>query len=191
MRLDRLIAASFSKSEAQAYRNASADRGQTDPLGSVGTTVLQDFLPVPEACAMMSAVYATRMRVALDAPAYVVAGSLFADGTRVFGGDRVLTGADFDTSNSSWDGHVWLMLGGYVADVSLMRTVKSGHAPPALSALAAREFSPNAGLVIVRWSDARKSGLTYSPSYVLTENQVATLSRSAGEVLPQIRPSQS
>jgi len=43
----------------------------------------------------------------------------------------------------------------------------------------AREFGPTAGLLIVKWRDAPLSGLGYSPQYVLSDEQAATLDRSA------------
>ncbi len=184
MRLDRLIAASHSPDAARAFRAYAPGAVEKDHLASVGGTVLRDFLPLPGACTLLSAVYATRLRSVIDGPVHVVAGDLSADGVRVFGNGQPIDRAIFSQTNLSWDGHVWVMLGGYVADVSLFRTARSKGSPPALAALVSREFGPHTGLVVVKWRDAPLSGLAYSPRYVLTDEQIATLDRSACAVLP-------
>lgn len=71
------------------------------------------------------------------------------------------------------------MFGPYVADVSIFRTAYSSQAPGLLAAHVRQEFGNGRGLLVVRWSDAPKSGLRYSPQYVLTESQVSGLVRGA------------
>ena len=127
----------------------------------------------------MSAVYATRLRLAGLGPAYVVAGTLAVMGQRIFGDGHPIDGKIFDESNSDWDGHAWVMFGPLIADISLFRTAYSAQSPRLLANHVRHEFGSGRGLLIVRWSDAPKSGLHYSPQYVLAETQVDALARGA------------
>ncbi|WP_132833820.1 hypothetical protein [Sphingomonas sp. PP-CC-3G-468] len=177
--MDKLIAATHGRDAARAYRSYVLQPHQRDRAGEIGQDVLRYFARVAGACTGLSAVYATALRGIASLPAYVVAGSLSADGARVFGNDKPVDGKrDFADSNLSWDGHVWVMIGDYVADISIGWTARFGG-PSALTTTVAREFGPTAGLLIVKWRDAPLSGLVYSPQYVLSDEQVATLDSSA------------
>lgn len=185
MRIDKLIAATHGKSAARDHRHYVPPRSDLERAGSIGRDVLGHFERIAGACSGLSAVYATDLSRIAGLTAYVVAGSLFADGLRVFGDGRPFNGtAVFSTSDMSWDGHVWVMIGPYVADISIGWTARLAGPPP-LASLVSREMGPKAGLMIVRWQDAPLSGLTYSPQYVLTADQVAVLDHSARTVFPQ------
>lgn len=104
--------------------------------------------------------------------------------TRVFGSDDELDGKSrFSKSDPSWDGHAWIALGDYVADVSLFRTARSGKSLPALASHVATEFGPKAGLMICEERDVEKSGLRYEARYVLTQDQVDGLARGALQMI--------
>lgn len=179
MRMDKLIAASHGQDAARSFRSYALSRHDRDRAGEIGQGVLGYFQRIAGACTGLSAVYASALRGMADLPAYVVAGTLTADGVKVFGDGKPFDGAKvFSKTDMSWDGHVWVMIGDYVADISLGWTARMAG-PPALASAVSREMGPNAGLLIVRWSDAPLSGLVYSPQYVLTDNQVATLDHSA------------
>ena len=176
----KLIASCRSRKEAQAYKAFVPTKDDVGRLGEIGREVLQHLPPEAGACALMSAVYAARLQSVGLAPAYVAAGSLLVQGQRVFGDGRPFDGAKaFSESNSDWDGHAWVMFGPYVADVSIFRTAYSSQAPRLLAAHVRQEFGNGRGLLVVRWSDAPKSGLHYLSQYVLTESQVSGLVRGA------------
>lgn len=185
MRMDRLIQATHTRADAQTFQRHVVSENDKSVLAEVGATVLAAYKPVAGACTLLSAAYASLMHAATASPVHVVAGNLFADGVRVFGGDLPVTRRTFERSDLSWDGHAWVMLGNYVADISLCRTARSPACPAALSVLAAREFGPKTGLVILKSQDAALSGLRYSPRFVLPRNQVETLARSAQLALPR------
>jgi hypothetical protein len=185
MRIDKLIAATHGKAAARAHRHYTPPRSDIERAGIIGRDVLSQFDRIAGACSGLSAMYATDLGRMAGFKAYVVAGTLFADGHRVFGNGKPFDGkAVFSTSNMSWDGHVWVMIGPYVADISIGWTARLGGAAP-LAALVHREMGPNAGLIIMKWQDAPLSGLTYSPQYVLTDDQVEILNHSARTVFPK------
>lgn len=179
MRLDKLIAATHGQAEARAHRTYAATRSELQQAADIGREVLRYFAPLAGACTGLSAVYAAALKGVGSLPAYVVAGSLSADGRRVFGDGKPLDGrAIFSQSDPSWDGHVWVMIGDYIADISIGWTGRFGG-PAALAAVVSREMGAHASLMIVKWRDAPLSGLSYSPQYVLTDDQVAVLDHSA------------
>jgi len=185
MRIDKLIAATHGKSAARAHRHYILDRSGIEQAADVGRGVLGEFDQIAGACTGLSAVYARDLNQVAGFTAYVVAGTLAADGRRVFGDGGPFDGkAVFSASNMSWDGHVWVMIGPYIADISIGWTARFGGPAP-LASLVSREMGPNAGLMIVKWQDAPLSGLIYSPQYVLTDDQVAVLDHSTRTVFPK------
>jgi hypothetical protein len=154
-------------------------------LAAVGHDVLVVCRPMPGACIMMSALYAFRLREKYGEPADVVAGSLFVGSSRVFGADGDFDGECFSRTSLDWDGHAWVTLAGFLADVSVFRTAYSSGSPPALAAHVRAEFGTGKGLFICRIGDEAKSGLGYEPLYVLRREQVETLARGALAMLSQ------
>jgi len=178
MRLEKLITNTHSSEKAEAYKAFAPTADELRAFKKIGREALEIIAPIAGACAMMSAAYVARVEHVLKLPAYVVAGSLKIRDTYVFGDGRAFDGVKaFSESNSSWDGHAWVMLGPYVADISIFRTAYSENAHPLLAAHVRREFGDNAGLMVVRWSDAPLSGLYYAPQYVLSDQQVTNLFR--------------
>jgi hypothetical protein len=176
--LKSLIADSFSADAAEAWARFVPNEAELRTLAETGRELLSMFPVMPAACVMMSAFYALRLEKVRAAPAYVVAGSLFAGEKRVFGEDRAINGRErFSQSDLSWDGHAWLVTGDLMADVSMFRTAYSKASPPVLAAHVIREFGAGKGLFICRIGDAIKSGLRYEPEYVLTQDQVDALGR--------------
>jgi hypothetical protein len=183
--MDKLIAGTHGQSAARAYRTYSLSLPDREEAGQIGQGVLAYFDRIAGACTGLSAVYASALKGMAGLPAYVVAGSLTADGAKIFGDGKPFDGkALFSQSNPSWDGHVWVMIGDYVADISIGWTARFGG-PPKLASVIEREMGPRAGLLIVKWRDAPLSGLTYSPQYVLSDDQVAILDHSAKTVFPK------
>jgi hypothetical protein len=84
---------------------------QLDAVAEVGRDILDRLAPRAAACAPMSAVYAMRLQNIANVQCYVVAGSLRIGNTYVFGDGRPL----LSESNSSWDGHAWVVIGSHLA----------------------------------------------------------------------------
>ena len=172
MKVDQLIAASFTTTDAKAWRTFVPTSRQLDIVAKVGRDVLRHLRPIAAACVSMSVVYAAHLRRTAGIPSYVVAGSLRVGNVYVFGDGKAFDGRKvLSRSNSDWDGHAWVMVGNYLADVSIFRTVYSGKAHPVLTEHVRREFGDGHGLLICKHSAAPLSGLYYQPQYVLTEAQ--------------------
>ena len=186
MTIAELVAMSYSPAEAAALESYVYGDAARDALAQAGREVLADYLPLPGACALMSAVYAEAIKTRSDMPAYVVAGTLDVDGQRVFGRTPLSKGpTPFLRNDLDWDGHMWVMVGDRIADISLLRTTKSAKGHPALKRVAAREFGPSTGLVIWSITDAREAGLYYRPGYVLTPAEVEGLANGGRATLPR------
>jgi hypothetical protein len=180
MKLEKLIAASYSAEAAKAWKAYLPSDADKRKLEAIGLDLLKNLPPIPGTCALMSAVYAARMQSVATAPVYVVAGTLSVRGVAVFGDGRPFDGKSvFSESTSSWDGHAWVMLGYYVADVSIFRTAYSAGSPPLLATHVRQEFGQGRGLLIIKWHDAPLSGLNYAPQYVVTDDQITGLCRGA------------
>ena len=113
-------------------------------------------------------------------------GKLYADDVRVFGTARSFPEAamPFLRTDLDWDGHMWVAIGEYLADISLLVTARSPGASAALSALVAREFGPDDRLMIAKAADLQAIGLVYVPEYALTPEEVDALARGAEAYLP-------
>ena len=185
--LPDLIAATYSPEAATAFAACTLSDAGRSALAHVGTGLMRRFTPVPRACCAMGAVYAAALRSAVEEPAYLVAGALYADGVRVFGAaDSGLGEAmPFLRTDLDWDGHMWVAIGEYLADISLLVTGRSAGAAEALRALVAREFEPDDRLMIAKAADIRGFGLDYRPDYALTPEEVDALARGAEAWLPQ------
>jgi hypothetical protein len=184
MEVHELIAKSFSPAEADAYRSFTPADIDLIVLQETGREVLHRLRPQPGACVLMSVTYAIWLGKRIAAPAYVVVGSLFVKDKRIFGEDGEINGAErFSRSDFSWDGHAWVVLGSYIAEISLFRTAYSPQSPRLLARHILNRFGKGRGLCI--WKDAaaaEKDGLRYIPQYVLTEEQMAALYRGAEKV---------
>ena len=185
--LPALIAATHSPEAATAFASCTLSPAGRSALAHVGTGLMRRFPPVPRACCAMSAVYAAALRSAAEEPAYLVAGGLYADGVRVFGaaGACLAEAMPFLRDDLDWDGHMWVVVGEYLADITLIVTARSPGAADALSALVSREFAADSRLMIAKAADIGSLGLEYRPEYVLTPEEVDALARGAEAWLPQ------
>lgn len=154
---------------------------QDDPelaaLADVGRDVLMAFPVVPGACMMMSALYARGLRDRGHEDAQLVAGSLTIEGISVFGA-RGLKGTPLRT-NLDWDGHAWVTLGGFIADVSILRTGRSPKAPPRLRRFVEAQFSPTQGLYIASPEAAREDRLGYQMEWICEADEIEAIYRGA------------
>jgi len=184
--LPALIAATHSPEAATAFASCTLSPAGRSALAEVGIGLMRRFTPVPRACCAMSAVYAAALRSAAEEPAWLVAGKLYADGVRVFGTTEACIdeAMPFLRTDLDWNGHMWVAIGEYLADISLLVTARAPGAPAALTALVAREFAPGDRLMIARAADTAGIGLDYRPEYVLTPEEVDALARGAEAWLP-------
>jgi hypothetical protein len=185
--LTDLIALSHSQAAADSYRAYIPTEAHLGVLAETGKDVLVHFPPMPAACAMMSALYAARMQMQSDAPVFVVAGVLSIGSTCVFGNDADTRDwrSAFNESNPSWDGHCWVMLGDYIADISIFRTAYSQHSPPLLAEHVAKHFGTGRGLLICKTAESSGLGFLYQPQCVLTEGQITGLMNGARSLFEQ------
>ena len=182
-----LIAATHSPEAATAFAACTLSPAGRTALTETGIDLMQRFPPVPRACCAMGALYAAALRSAAEEPAYLVAGKLYADDIRVFGTAPSFPEETmpFLRTDLDWDGHMWVAIGEYVADISLLVTARSPGASAALSALVAREFAPDDRLMIAKAADLQRIGLVYFPEYALTPEEIDALARGAEADLPQ------
>ena len=160
----------------KAYEMADADRAK---VTDCALEVLRAFPPIPGACALMSAAFAVRLEQMLTAPVHVVAGTLAVENEPVFGRRAGIPPDLFTHGDLDWDGHVWVMVGPYIADISIFRTAYSRAGPARLSRHVDLTFGPNKGLYVDRWRHTRQLGLRYDPQYVLSEREMTGLMRGA------------
>lgn len=183
-----VLAACRSEAEAVCHQAYVASDADLDALKGIGRRVLDVFPSVPGACALMTAMYAVGLDTTGCGPFYFVAGDLSVPEARVFGdGGKGDLSEAFGVSDLSWDGHCWIVLGKWIADVSICRTAKSGQAPPALARHMRQAFEAKTGLLIQSAEAAAEAGLFYRPRYVLTKDQIDGLARGAQAVLESHR----
>lgn len=185
VKLRPIIVQSHTSAAAEAYCNFVPTKTQKDALTAAGLETLSYFPNIPGACAMMSAVYAAHLQRTTNAPVYVVAGGLVIGQSWIFGVAEPARdwNSAFNESNPSWDGHCWVMLGKYIADISLFRTEYSQYSPPVLSQHVTRKFGTGRGLLTCTLADFQQLGLHYEPQYVLTDSQVIALCRGAKSLI--------
>ena len=117
--LSKLGAAQHGWAAAKAFKSYEMNDADREALSLCAIDLLKVFPSIPGACALMSAALAVGLERCMDAPIHVVAGTLAVDGEPVFGDRRTFDGPQlFSTSNPDWDGHVWVMIGSYIVDLS-------------------------------------------------------------------------
>jgi hypothetical protein len=174
--LGKLIAAKHGWPAAKAFK--AYEMSDSDRAAITGTAIdlLKVFPKIPGACALMSAAYAVQLERVVDAPVQVVLGTLTVESTPVFGdGAAIDAAALLATGDLDWDGHAWVMIGPYIADISIFRTAYSRFGPALLSRHVDLIFGPNKGLYVDHWKRTRQIGLGYEPQYVLSADEVTAL----------------
>ena len=142
--------------------------------------------------AQLSAALAVQLERILSIPVHVVAGTLAVEKEPVFGDRLPFDGpAIFSTAEPDWSGHVWLMVGAHVVDISLFRIAYSRFGPPRLARHVDLVFGPGKGLYVDVWQQCRRRGLSYEPQYILTEVEVTRLMGGAYALIEQARSERS
>lgn len=184
------IAATQDWPAAKAFKAYVASDDDKAIIANKARELLTIFPPVPAASAMMSAAFAAHLERGLDAPVQVVAGTLSVEGEPVFGDGQPFDGpAIFGAGGFDWSGHVWVMVGTNVADISIFRTAYSADCPPRLGRHIVHSFGGGKGLYFDSWRQTRRMGLRYDPHYVLSEAEVTALVGRAHRVIEAARMS--
>jgi len=165
---------------AERFRHYDFDADTLYRFSDICKKVMEDVARVPGACTLMNALLASRTRKAFDVPFAIVAGSLKIGSTYISGGNAAIDGPQlFSQSTVDFDGHVWMIFGRYLVDISLARTALSGRSHPLLQQKVLKEFGSKVGLFAAPTDEVRRTGLIYLPRYVLTDAQIDPLARGA------------
>jgi hypothetical protein len=184
VQLGKLIADTHDWAAAKAFKSFQPSDRDKAMIANKGAELLRIFPKSPGTAALMSAAFAAHLERDLNAPIHVVAGSLHADGQSVFESGRAARYADiFSADSPQWNGHVWVMIGPWVADISIFRIAFSPDSPQALARHVAHHFAPTTGMIFERWRHTRQVGFDYVPQYVLSTDQVTHLLRGAQDAI--------
>lgn len=186
--LGRLIAQRHGWTAAKAFKAYEMDEADRAVLSRCAIDLLKAFPDVPGAGALLSAALAVSLERHMKAPVHVFAGRLAMEGELVLGTRQPFDGAHvLSTSCPAWEGHVWVMVGPYVVDISIFRTAYSAEGPARLAKHLDLTFGPNKGLYVDHWKRTRHAGLTYEPQHVLSEDEVTTLMAGAFDIIKEAR----
>lgn len=175
----------------KAYHLTDADRAA---LSLCAIDLLNAFPKRANASALMSAALAVSLERRIAAPIQVVAGTLSVLGVPALGdrqpfdGAQVFAAKGSDGPDSNWNGHVWVMIGASIIDISMFRKAYAPDAPGRLSAYVERTFGPGKGLYVDAWKHSSQQGLGYEPQYVLSADEITSLMGEAFHVIKQARP---
>ncbi|WP_395334395.1 hypothetical protein WBP06_23270 [Novosphingobium sp. BL-8H] len=186
--LGKHIAAQHGWPAAKAFKSYEMTDADRATLSKCAVDLLTVFPPVPDSSAMMSAALAVHLESRLNAPVQVVAGTLSVEGVPVFGDRQLFDGAAvFGEPEQAWNGHVWVMVGPYIVDISIFRIAYSAEGPARLSRHVDLVFGPGKGLYVDLWKRTAQQGLTYEPQYVLGAEEVTNLMGKAYHLIQQAR----
>jgi hypothetical protein len=174
--LGKLIAAQYGWPSAKAFKAYEMSDADRVTLTTSAVNLLSIFPDEPDTGAMLSAAFAVQLERALVAPIHVVAGTVTVEGEPVFSDPAPLDRqAILSTGDLDWRGHVWVMVGPYVADISIFRAAYSRHGAASLSRHVDLVFGPNKALYVDAWTRTRRVGLVYEPRYVFSAAEVTAL----------------
>jgi hypothetical protein len=184
--LGKLIANQHGWAAAKAFKSYEMQDADQAALSQCALDLLKIFPSVAGGSAPMSAALAVGLERYIKAPVHVVAGTLAVNGVPVFGDRQPFDGAQvFGAPNPDWDGHVWVMIGPYVVDISIFRTAYSAQGPVSLAKHIDLTFGPGKGLYVDHWKRTRQQGLSYEPHYVLGPEEVTRLMGEAFHIIKQ------
>jgi hypothetical protein len=167
-----LISSSYSKDEAIRFSQYITSQADKETIVQAGSEILKSTPKLPYACALMSAMWGAFIRDNTHIPTHVVAGNLLINSRKVFFNDDSSEKIRqvFETSNYSWDGHVWVSFAGTIGDISIFRSAYSEPENHWLHRLVVQEFGQGRGLVL-----GSPLNMTYEAKYILTDNQITAL----------------
>lgn len=155
-----LATAAHGASYAEQFRDYDFDADTLYRFSDICRQVMEDVSRLPGACTMMNALLSDQIRAAMDVPFAFVAGALKIGSSYIFGGNAGVSGNRvFSESFDDFDGHVWMIFGRYLVDISLARTVPSGKGHPLLERMVRKEFGSKVGLFAAPTQEVRRAGL--------------------------------
>lgn len=175
-----LVANAHGAAYADRFRDYDFDAATLYRFSDICRQVMEDVARAPGACTLMNALLAQRVRETLDVPFAIVAGALKIGSTYIFGSNAPIDGARvFSESSLDFDGHVWMIFGRYLVDISLARTALSGKSHRLLAEKVRKELGEKVGLFAMPVDEVRRAGFVYLPRYILTDTQIAPIARGA------------
>jgi hypothetical protein len=169
-----LIEASYDAREADRFTSTSVTTKDLKLALVAGRVVVERTHETPGACAHLSALWAVMLRNA-GMPAYCVAGDLLVEGRIAFASDDSDISKAFESSNLSWGGHCWIIVGQSIGDPSIFATARAAPLNSNLRHVVLREFGPDQDLLFLPRSEVAAAGLDYAPKYVVREDQLNAL----------------
>lgn len=166
--LNLLIAARSGWPAAKAFKLYAPSEDDKTVIAATARDLLRAFPAEARAAPALSAALAVQLERRLDAPIQLVGGTLRVDGVAVF-----------DPAAP----HVWVMIGAYIADMTLFRIAYAPDAPPLLAQHVARTFGAGRGMYFDRWRHTRRLGLSYDAEAVLSEAEVTALVEQAHHMI--------
>lgn len=182
--LGKLIAVHHGWAAAKACKACEMDDADRAKLSLAALQILKAFPAQSDDHAALNAAFAVRIEQVLQAPVQLVAGVLTVERQPIFGrqSNPPIKAFPADAAGS-FDGHIWMMVGPYIADISIFRMAYSRGGPAELSRHIALIFGPNKGLYVDHWGHTRKMGLGYEPQYVLSSAEVDRLMATAFDLI--------
>jgi hypothetical protein len=146
-------------------------------IAEAGRLVLAKVPPLLGHCALLSAAWSVVLRNQQSLPAIVVVGDLSVDNRVVFvaSGNFPQCSDPGLIEDTSWEGHCWVDVGGYIGDISVFRTAYASPPQHHLSQFVSARFGPGRGLLLATAPQMAQMNLQYEPRYVLTDVQVQAL----------------
>lgn len=185
--LGKLIARQHGWAEAKAFKPYEMDDADRTALSRCAIDLLKIFPPVPASSALMSAALAVSLERQIKAPVHVIAGTLAVEGQPVFSDPLPFDVSSLlSASSHTWNGHVWVMSGPYVVDISIFRIAYSAKGPARLAKHIDLTFGPQKGLYVDHWKRTRQVGLSYEPQYALSVDEVTRLMGGAFDIIKAV-----
>lgn len=157
---------------------SSFELSDNQPLLEIARDILTKIPPSFGSCAILSAVWAARLRDDYKMPAMAVAGDLKINKTRVFKCKRNIPVPKGNAVlQLQWDGHCWVEIDKYICDLSIFRTAYAINRPSVLKDYIINQFGQGRGALISPFVELKSNGMEYVPKYVLTETQLNSLIR--------------
>ena len=172
--MQNLISHAYSKEEAAKFERYILSDTDMQVITRAGKEILTHIPPIPFACAHMSALWGSLIRDTTPIPTHVVAGNLFINNKKIFfsNASTEQVKQTFETSNASWDGHVWVSFAGTIGDLSLFRSAYAEPNEHWLHQLILQAFGKGRGFLL-----APPPNMLYEAKYVLTDENINALTR--------------
>lgn len=168
---------------ALQYRNYHISDYDLRYIKSAAEYTLEQSPDSPGNCASMNAVLAIQIIENTTIPTFLVAGRLVFKGCIIFGGQSEmihLARNDFKLehiTDNRWDGHIWIVAGDYVIDISFLHTACAESSPGWLKQMMVGKFDPlNRNQYILCTKNQLKDlDLHYKPQRILNGEEIESL----------------